>query len=224
MSANGLPEPIALLPGSLLLDEEWLSGQVRDTGTFYGCTEPRLNATLWWYSASAVLLGPAVHELALLGSGTSLRAEEIRLAPRRAGLERIVPGPSLAPGGRVFGAHLDQAVAPMVDVLARVGGVSHQSLWAIAADSLATRLLASVRVGTPDDLAEDIAAGSELLKPAPRFVRVQGRPAAAPRTYVHRVSCCLLYRVPMGKCLSCPRQTPAERTERLQTHARTTAW
>ncbi|GAB3267951.1 (2Fe-2S)-binding protein [Kineosporia babensis] len=222
MSVGGLPEPIALLPGSLLLDEDWLSGQVRDTGTFYGCAEPRLNATLWWYSASAVLLGPAVHELALLGSATSVRAADVRLAPRRAGLERVVPGPSLAPGGLAFGAHLDLAVNPMVDVLARVGGATPQSLWAITADSLATRLLASVRFGPPDALAEEIAAGSEYLRPAPRFVRVQGKPFAAPSTYVHRVSCCLLYRVPMGKCLSCPRQTPEERTERLEAHARST--
>ncbi len=84
----------------------------------------------------------------------------------------------------------------MVDALGRVGGVTPQSLWAITSDSLATRLLAETQVTGAADAAErlahDIAAGSLRLKPSPRFVRVPGR-AGASRTYVHRVSCCLLY-------------------------------
>lgn len=214
-STGGLPEPVTLLPGSLLLDQDWLSGQVRDTGAAYGCADRRVNTTLWWYSASTVLLGPSVHELVLLGRGTSLSAADVRLSPRPSGLARIVPGPELAPGAAAFGAHLDTAIGPMVDALARVGGATPQSLWAVTADSLATRLLAEVRGTAPEHLAEAIAAGSQRLRPRPRYTRVQGR------TYVHRASCCLLYRVPLGVCLSCPRQTPAERTERLRAPART---
>ncbi|MBT0772376.1 (2Fe-2S)-binding protein [Kineosporia sp. J2-2] len=217
-STGGLPEPLALLPGTLLLDAGWLTGQVRDTGAFYGSAEPRLNATLWWYSASAVLLGQAVHELVLLGRGASLLPDDIRLVPRPAGLDRVVPGPALEPGATAFGAHLDQALTPVIDALAGVGRATPQSLWAIAADSLATRLLAA-RANLPGHtdprpLADAVAAGSRRLRPAPRYLDVRGR------VYVHRGSCCLLYRVPMGTCLSCPRQAPAERASRLDQHAR----
>ncbi|GAA3611759.1 (2Fe-2S)-binding protein [Kineosporia mesophila] len=215
---GGLPEPIGLLPGSLLLDRDWLSGQVRDTGTFYGCQEPRLSATLWWYSTSAVLIGQSVHELVLLGAGLSLDPAVLRMTARPSGLERVVPGHPLAPGPAAFGRHLDAALAPVIAALGDVGQVTSQSLWAVAADSLATRLLAS-RAPDPAALAAQVAAACSPLSPTPRFVEVPGRPGAAPSTYVHRVSCCLIYRVPMGKCLSCPRQLPAERRERLEAHA-----
>jgi hypothetical protein len=43
------------------------------------------------------------------------------------------------------------------------------------------------------------------------------RPA---RLYPERASCCLLWRVPAGKCITCPAQTPAERHDRLLRHAR----
>ncbi|MDP9828617.1 (2Fe-2S)-binding protein [Kineosporia succinea] len=204
---GGLPEPVALLPGSLLLDHDWLSGQVLTTGISYGSDDPRLGATLWWYSASAVLLGQSVHELVLLGSGASLDPADVRMVTRPGGLDRVVPGPSVAPGAAAYGAHLESVLAPVITALAEVGRATPQSLWAVTADSLATRLLAS--------RAPHLAAELVLRRmPAPRFVDVLGR------AYVHRVSCCLLYRVPMGKCLSCPRQAPAERRARLETHAR----
>ncbi|GLY31702.1 (2Fe-2S)-binding protein [Kineosporia sp. NBRC 101731] len=215
---GGLPEPIGFLPGSLLLDRDWLSGQVRDTGAFYGCREPRVSTTLWWYSASAVLFGPAIHELVLLGAGLSLDPAALRMTARPSGLERVVPGRPLDPGPAAFGRHLDAALAPVIRALGDVGQVTPQSLWAVAADSLATRLLTS-RAPDPAGWAADIAGASERLSPTPRFVQVQGRPGAAPSTYVHRVSCCQIYRVPMSLCLSCPRRPPAERRQRLETHA-----
>lgn len=252
MDDGGLPGPVGLLPGTLLLDTTWLAGRIRATGALYDCRDARVNATLWWYSASTVLLGRAVHELVLLGRGTGLAPVDLRILPGPAGLQRVVPGPPLPPGEHAFGEHLDQALAPVIDVLTRTAPVTARSLWALTADSLATRLLAEVRDGSPDDRAAAITAGSRLLRPAPRFVRIaaagvrtstgQEREAApgstpvagagtygadsaavVPVSYVHRVSCCLLRRVPAGVCVSCPAQHPDERLLRLQAYARSSS-
>jgi len=214
---GGLPGPVAMLPGSVLLDPDWLAEAVAATGAFYDCTQPRVNATLWWYSAGAVLLGRSVHELVLLGRGCSLDPAGLRILPGPAGLQRVVPGPPLPPGASSFGAHLDQAVGPVIEALTRAAPVSARSLWAVTADTLATRLLAEVRAGEPEPPAAAVAAGSRLLRPSPRFVRVvrdRDRPELV--TQVRRVSCCLLRRVPAGVCVSCPAQEPAERTRRLE--------
>jgi hypothetical protein len=114
----------------------------------------------------------------------------------------------------------------VIEPLSEVGAATQRSLWAIAADSLATRVLAetSVAPGGTDrapQIATAIALAGSRLRPAPRYQDVRGRPEAPQRRYVRRGSCCLIFRVPDGLCISCPKQTPAAREERLQRHART---
>jgi ferric iron reductase protein FhuF len=215
------------LPGALLSDESWLSERVDQIGRQLGCTERRTNATLWWYSASVVLLGPSVHALVTAGTGLELTSSTIRFALRFNGyLERVVPGPALGAGPAALGRHLDEALAGVIEPLARAGAVSERSLWAIAVDSLATRVLAetAVSLGGTDDaprIATAIAEAGPRLRPLPRYQDVPGCPDRPPRRYVRRGSCCLLFRVPDGLCISCPKQTPADRLERLRQHART---
>jgi ferric iron reductase protein FhuF len=224
---DDLPSGPMTLPGSLLSDVSWLTERVDQIGRQLRCAERRTNATLWWYSASVVLLGPSVHALVMSGAGRELTTSTLRFALRFNGyLERVVPGPELDPGPAALGRHLDDALAQVIEPLARTGAVSERSLWAIAADSLATRVLAEVTVtpgGTDQapSIATAIAQAGSRLRPLPRYQDVQGRPDRPPRRYVRRGSCCLLFRVPDGLCISCPKQTPAERLERLQQHART---
>jgi ferric iron reductase protein FhuF len=256
-----LPSAKATLPGSLLADQAWLADRVDQLGWQSGCFERRTNATLWWYSASAVLLGPAVRALALSGAGVDVSPGSVRFTLRSSGyLEQVIPGPALnhhpgaavsdacasgrgesdggeAGGGEagggatsVLGVHLDAAFGQVIEPLARTGRATERSLWAIAADSLATVVLSaapvlawSVTGGDPDalpELASSIARAGTRLRPLPRYVEI-GVPdsAGSSRRYVKRGSCCLLIRVPDGKCLTCPNQTPADRLARLTRHA-----
>jgi len=235
LSANGdraeenvdaLPPPRALLPGSLLTDEAWLADRVEQTGRQFRCADRRTNTTLWWYSASVVLLGPAVHALVRTGNAVDLSPSTLRFTLMFNGyLERVIPGGEIPGGAAGFGQHLDAALSQVIEPLSRTGRATERALWAIAADSLATRVLAESSI-TPAGtsiapaLATAIAEAATKVRPQPRFVDVSGRPEAAPRRYVQRGSCCLLYRVPDGLCISCPKQTPAERLARLQQHAR----
>ena len=227
----------ATFPGELLADRGWLADRVDQTARQWGCPERRTNATLWWYSASAVLLGPAVQAFALTGAGAEVSPAATRFTVRGNGyLERVIPGPGLDPGAAALGAHLAVAFGQVIEPLADVGRATERSLWAIAADSLATVLLsaapvlASLRpsavvhaaVGADwlAELAASIASAGPRLRPLPRYldVAVSGDPPAT-RRYVRRGSCCLLVRVPDGKCLTCPNQTPADRLRRLTAHA-----
>ncbi|HST84090.1 MAG TPA: (2Fe-2S)-binding protein [Kineosporiaceae bacterium] len=225
---GGLPSPLALLPGTLLTDESWLSERVDQIGRESGCVERRTNATLWWYSASVVLLGPAVHEMVATGTGVSLSPSAVRFTTRASGyLERVIAGAQLDPGPVALGRHLDDVLDLVIEPLARVGGATQRSLWAIAVDSLATRVLAETAVapGGTDrapQLATAVAEAAPRLRPLPRYLDVPGRPGSPDRRYVQRGSCCLLFRVPAGLCISCPKQTPADRLTRLQQHARST--
>jgi ferric iron reductase protein FhuF len=220
---DSLPSAQAFLPGSLLTDQLWLGERVDQTGRQFGCSDRRTNATLWWYSASVVLLGPAVHALVRSGHGLDLSAADLRFTLRFGYLERVLPGSELGPGPAVLGRHLDDVLGQVIEPLARTGRASEQSLWAIAADSLATRMLAETAGDdTAPRLATAVAEAAGRLRPLPRYVDVQGRPDSVARRYVRRGSCCLLYRVPDGLCISCPKQTPAERLERLRQHARAT--
>ena len=232
MNRDDLPPAQRTLPGSLLTDESWLAERIEQTGRQFGCPERRTNATLWWYSASVVLLGPAVQALVTAGAGVDLSSSTLRFTLQFNGyLERVIAGAELDPGPAALGRHLDDALTPVIESLAAAGQASARSLWAIAADSLATRVLAETAVrpgndsaGGTDDaprIATAIAEAGPRLRPLPRYQDVRGRPDGPARRYVRRGSCCLLFRVPDGLCISCPKQTPADRFQRLQQHART---
>lgn len=237
-----------VLPGTQLTDPAWLSARVERLARQGGGGDARVAGTLWWYSASLVLLGPPVHALVVEGAGLSLSPAAVRFTLRPSDyLESALPGPPLAPGPEAFGAHLDDALGAVITPLAEVSGATGQSLWAMAADSLATRVLASTSVtpagpGAAPALAHAVASSSRHLRPVPSYVEVspddpgdargprtavQGLPVRRdptvvrpPRLYPVRGSCCLLWRVPAGKCITCPAQTPQERAGRLLRHAR----
>lgn len=121
---------------------------------------------------------------------------------------------------------LVEALGTGIEYLAGVCGKGERRLWAVAVDSIATRFLwAGTAVGRVDDSIEAARACVQDLSnrlsgpslPSPRFQTVT---AVSEHTFVHRVSCCLLYNGPHGvKCSTCPRQHPRVRNARLEERA-----
>lgn len=183
------------VPATRILDPTWLSAQLDlSTRRYPMATRPTLGV-LWWYSASMVLLGPTVAgQDPALASTTLVTEADGRLVDARS-----------TPYTSQVGPRLREMLAACVAAVSAVGGARERTLWAIATDSLANRLLWASRTSEAVSLAASVP---EL--PAPRYVEVGGR------LFVRRVSCCLIYQgTSTSKCVSCPRQTPAERTARL---------
>lgn len=183
-------------PISLIQDAGWLSSQIALASRRYRTRDELVLGVLWWYSASLVLLGPVVESSADPASVTLMVEPDGRVLSATASTLCRDPGPRLR-----------EVIAASVGALSDLTGASERALWAITTDSLANRVLwASGRPADAVALAR--AVGPEL--PVPRFVEVGGR------TVVRRASCCLVYETPgADKCVSCPRQTPADRLARL---------
>ncbi|QNG19535.1 hypothetical protein G4H71_17215 [Rhodococcus triatomae] len=211
-------EQVSWFPATDMLDPDWMRRRVEDTARRWGSDDARVNGTLWWYSASSTLVAE-------------------RLAAVLAG--RPIPDPDMSPaqcflrengylGGMLttrtttpaeLGARLTAALTPLIDVLAEVSGASPRALWAITTDSVANRSFD----GSPGDrdraseVAEKVVAdmrAAGAAAPMPRFVDIHDRWGRI--RYTRRSSCCLIYETPgSGKCVSCPRQSPEIRREKL---------
>lgn len=231
-------------PATLLADAEWVRARIGGAAKLYGCARPEVLGTIWWYSLSSVLVAPALESLVAATAGAadpvpagraersasepaagsapaanhfarpaladpSLDAMEIDLVAdgRFLGARSTRP---LSGGLPELGAAFGEALRAAITTIAAVTGARARALGAIATDSIGNRLL-----WTPDPeramaLAEPLVAAIGLDLPKPRFLRVGRTPA------VRRASCCLIYEVGNPKCVSCPRQTPAERSARLR--------
>jgi ferric iron reductase protein FhuF len=202
-----LAPPSALtLPAALLADPDWTAGRVAELGARHRSDDRRVLATVWWYSASTVLLTPALAGL-VTGRPLSARLADTSLSVLAGGT--LVAATSSAPGADLAG-ELRETLTAVVGAVAAAGGVRPRPLWAIATDSLANRLLALGRalgdVPGATALAEPLAAAVGPPLPAPRYVDVTGT------RFVRRASCCLLYRLPPEPlCTSCPRRPAAHR-------------
>jgi ferric iron reductase protein FhuF len=166
----------------------------------------RVLATVWWYSASSVLLTPPLAGL-VTGVPLSGRLDDLTLSVLPDGLP--VAATSQAPAGEL-GRELRTTLGAVIPAIAAAGHLRERPLWAIATDSLATVLLTLGRalgdVATATGLAAPLAAAIGPVLPSPRYEDVGGS------RFVRRASCCLLHRLPGGPvCTSCPRRPPAER-------------
>ncbi|MGY1689300.1 (2Fe-2S)-binding protein [Geodermatophilus sp. SYSU D01105] len=198
------PPSARALPAVLLADADWTAGRIATLAERYRSDDRRVLATVWWYSASTVLLTPTLAGL-VTGRPLSARLADSTLHALAGGT--LVAATSAAPGGDLTG-ELRESLSAVVTAVAAAGGVRPRPLWAIAADSLAGRLLALGRalgdVPRATALAAPLAAGIGPPLPVPGYVDVTGV------RFVRRVSCCLLYRLPGEPlCTSCPRR-PAE--------------
>jgi ferric iron reductase protein FhuF len=200
------PPSADAVPATLFADADWTAGRLAALGARYASDDRRVLATVWWYSASSVLLTPVLAGL-VTGRPLSARLADTSVALLAGGTP--VAATSSAPGGDTA-AELRDTLAEVVDVVAAAGGMRARPLWAIAADSLANRLLALGRALGDERrataLAAPLAAAVGPPLPVPRYVDVAGV------RFTRRVSCCLLYRLPPEPlCTSCPRRPAAER-------------
>jgi hypothetical protein len=199
------------LPAALLADAGWTAERVAALGRRYRSTDRRVLATVWWYSASAVLLTPAAAGLAT-GRPLSARLADTTLYEVGG---TLLAGVSAAPPGPDPAGELRAALAAAIAAVAAAAGVRERPLWAVATDSLAGRLLAVGRalgdVAAVTALAAPVAAAVGDPMPAPRWADVGGT------RFVRRASCCLLYRLPgEGMCTACPGRPPEHRQVLLE--------
>jgi hypothetical protein len=187
-----------------LADAGWLGAQlVLATRRFR--VDARTAGVLWWYSGSSVLLGPPASSFVgggpvatpALGSLTlSVHPDGRVLDARSADFVSRAAAPAL----------VGELVATCVGAVAAASGASVRSLWAIASDSLANRVL-----WAGGGEADAVALAVDERFPRPRFVEAGGQ------LVVRRSSCCLVYESPgEQKCVSCPRQRPDDRLRRLR--------
>jgi hypothetical protein len=211
------PASAVAFPADRLADPAWTSELLalrsgRPGAPGQGADDPRVLATLWWYSASSALLTPPLAGL-VTGIPLSGRLADLTVSL----LPSLVPiaAEASGPGSGDLAADLRTSLGAVVAAVAEAGRMRQRPLWAIATDSLADRLLVLGRalgdVGRATALAAPLAAAVGPALPVPRYVDGGGT------RFVRRASCCLLYRVPAGTtCTSCPRRPPAERLSLLE--------
>lgn len=200
-----------VLPGTVLTDPRWLAVRVADTGRRWSHDDPRVNATLWWYSASSTLVAAPLAMLLCSGVAPDPRPERLTVSLQANGYLRAARSDRLLTSVANFAQELREAHEAVIASLAEVSGAAPRALWAIASDSIANRALEAGRaVGDPGrgcDLAR--AVSRPPLLPV-RYTDVEGPEHS--RRFVRRGSCCLIYVATAGdKCVSCPRRTPADR-------------
>jgi hypothetical protein len=213
-AALGLVAPPSArsVPVAQLADPAVVAELVAARARALGTAEPRVAATVWWYSASAVLLAPPLAGL-VVGVPLSARPADLSLSVGSGGLPVAATSTALATDP---GVELRALLTAVIGAVAEVGGgLRHRPLWATATDSLAAGLLTLGRalgaVPAVTGLAGRLADAVGPPLPEPRYEDVTGA------RFVRRASCCLVYRLPGGPlCTSCPRRPPAERAALLE--------
>jgi ferric iron reductase protein FhuF len=216
-AALGLVPPASaeLLPATALADPAGTAEILTRRGREAGSTDPRVLATVWWYSVSTVLLTPPLAGL-VSGVPLSARLEDITVSLLR-GVQPIAAVAEAGDGD--LAGDLRTSLAAVVAAVAEAGRMRERPLWAIATDSLANQLLAIGRavgdVPAVTSLAEPLAEAIGVPLPVPRYVDVGGA------RFTRRASCCLVVELPGGDlCTSCPRRPPADRRLLLERAAR----
>jgi hypothetical protein len=211
------PPGSAVVPATALADPAWTAQVLTDRAARQRTGDRRVLATLWWYSVSSVLLTPVLAGL-VAGRPLSPRLADTRLHLLSGSAPVAATTRGAGPGD--LAGELRASLDAVVGAVAEAGGVRRRPLWAIATDSLANQLLALGRavgdVEAATALAGPLAAAIGAPLPAPRYVDVR-RPDGSAARFTHRVSCCLVYRVPHEVvCTSCPRRPPFERQVLLE--------
>ncbi|WP_459957916.1 (2Fe-2S)-binding protein [Nocardia sp. IFM 10818] len=221
------------VPGTELLRPEWLDERIADMGVSWGTGDTRVAGTLWWCMAASSLVNPIVTAYARDDDDFDPTLERLALEMRPdGGIERVVqsaaphepagsallePGVRLEPGIQLesaaeafartgSGPVLRHTLAQVVPVVARVSGAGEASLWAIVADAIGNRALDAGDQEAGAHLAREVAG----RLPVPRFIDI------GERTFVRRISCCLVFEVPgCEMCTSCPKRPAAQREKLL---------
>ncbi|MBF6165947.1 (2Fe-2S)-binding protein [Streptomyces gardneri] len=200
------PAAVTTVAGRMLTQPDWLAARIAEMGHSWGTTSPRIAGTLWWCMVASALVEQIARAYAYdeHAPEPALDRMECEVRPD-GGVERVrIPANDGPRAGSA--AVLRETLAAVITPVAEVSGAAVPALWAITTDAIGNRALDA---GSPDAgarLAIDI--GGKL--PAPRFVEIGGR------TFVRRISCCLVFEVPgCQMCTSCPKRPAAERTALL---------
>lgn len=201
------PEMVNTVPGRTLTQPDWLAARIAEMGHSWGTTAPRIAGTLWWCMVASALVEQIARAYARDERAVEPVLDHFDCEVRPdGGVERIQvlaePGEPTEPG-----AALRETLAAVIGPVAEVSGASVPSLWAIVADAVGNRALDAGSPAAGTRLATQI--GGKL--PIPRFVEVGGR------TFVKRISCCLVFEVPNCEmCTSCPKRPATEREAMLE--------
>ncbi|WP_330229704.1 (2Fe-2S)-binding protein [Nocardia sp. NBC_00508] len=197
---------VTTVPGRMLTRPEWLAARIAEMGHSWGTTSLRIAGTLWWCMVASALVEQIARAYAHDEPAPEAALDRLDCEVRPdGGIERVrMPADGGTTVGCVTAVH--DTLAAVIPPVAEVSGAGVPSLWAIAADAIGNRALDA---GSPDAGARLAAAiGGKL--PAPRFIEIGGR------TFVRRISCCLVFEVPgCQMCTSCPKRPAAERNALL---------
>ncbi|MEV6427070.1 (2Fe-2S)-binding protein [Nocardia sp. NPDC051463] len=195
------------VPGRTLTQPDWLTARIAEMGRSWGTTSLRIAGTLWWCMVSSALVEQVARAYAREETPPAPVLDRIACEVRPdGGVEHItvaVPGDGTVECGTALRDTLAAVIAPV----AEASGAGVPSLWAIAADAIGNRALDAGVPAAGTRLAAEI--GDKL--PTPRFVQIGGR------TFVRRISCCLVFEVPgCEMCTSCPKRPAVERKALLE--------
>ncbi|WP_246023296.1 (2Fe-2S)-binding protein [Nocardia yunnanensis] len=223
------------MPGTELLRPEWLAERIAEMGISWGTADSRVSGTLWWCMAASSLVDPIVAAVASGQPAFDPALEHLGLEIRAdGGVERVIPEPhayaialgTVAAEGPAtdmncahpephsaaccatapIGQALRHTLSRVIPIVAEVSGAGVPALWAIVADAIGNRALDIGAAEAGARLARDVAG----RLPVPRFQDVGGR------TFVRRISCCLVFEVPgCEMCTSCPKRPAPDREARL---------
>ncbi|RDI50530.1 FhuF-like iron-sulfur protein [Nocardia mexicana] len=220
-----------VVPGTMLTRPQWLAERIADMGISWGTGNSRVAGTLWWCMAASSLVDPIATAYAE-GRAAHLPELEHLLCEIRpdGGVERVVPaewesspanrpetdsytavccraadavGPECgADEGGDVGQALRKTLGRIIPAVAEVSGAGVASLWAVVADAIGNRAIDAGDAEAGARLAREVAG----RLPVPRFADFGGR------TFVRRISCCLVFEVPgCEMCTSCPKRPAAQR-------------
>nr|WP_309234422.1 (2Fe-2S)-binding protein [Nocardia sp. XZ_19_385] len=206
------------VPGRTLTQPEWLAARIAEMGESWGTATPRIAGTLWWCMAASALVEQLAQAYVEGRPAPEPELDRIDCVVRPdGGIERvhILPGEATEelPDDDAGWAHraaaaaaLRETLGTVIPAVAAVSGAGVPALWAIVADAVGNRALDAGDPQAGARLAADV--GGKL--PIPRFIDI------ADRTFVRRISCCLVFEVPgCDMCTSCPKRPAGERESLL---------
>jgi len=186
-------------------------------GASWGAGAPRVAGTLWWCMVASALVDQVIAARAegRPAPPAGLEALDCELRPD-GGIERMIPRPErdvrtgTGDPDLLAALSLRETLTRIVPVVAQVSGAGMPALWAVVADAIGNR---AIDAGAPQ-LATALAGQIGGKLPVPRFVEAGGR------TFVRRISCCLVFEVPGAQmCTSCPKRPADERAGLLERYS-----
>lgn len=201
------PDVVSVVPGHLLTDPAWVSARIGEMSRSWGTETPRVGGTLWWCMVASALVDQITTAYAAGTPAPIAALDELECEVRPdGGVEHVRFHSTVLDDAEAVGTALRETLTAVILQVAAVSGAGVPALWAVVTDAIGNRALDAGDQTAGTKLAGEI--GARLLPP--RFVTV------GERTFVKRLSCCLVYEVPgCDMCTSCPKRPQAERTALL---------